>query len=194
MILTFFLSAVGLVDVELSAVDDLFMEQDVNEKIVFGFDTTQEAEQWARVNDDVMGGVSESQMSFTLQGTAVFTGTLSLENNGGFASVRTYPRQYGLGGYKGLAIRVKGDGRRYKLHIRTDDRWDGIAYSADFETTDAKWMTVRLQFDSFTPTFRGWRVPNVPALTGDMVHQIGFMIADKQAGPFQLEIESVSAF
>jgi len=194
MILTFFLSGVGLIDIELTSPDTLFVEQDMNEKTVLNFDTIQEAEQWTSVNDDVMGGVSQSQMHFTEHGTAIFAGTLSLENNGGFASVRTHPNRYELQGYEGLVIRAKGDGRRYKLRIRTDDRWDGIAYSADFETTDSEWMTIYVSFGEFVPTLRGWRVPNVLPLSGDMVRQIGFMIADKQNGPFQLEVDSISAY
>jgi monofunctional biosynthetic peptidoglycan transglycosylase len=123
MILTFFISAVGLVDVEPISSDMMPVEQSMSEKTIFEFESNNEAEQWISVNDGVMGGVSQGQMRFTDQGTALFSGALSLENNGGFASVRTYPQQYDLEGYAGLAIRIKGDGRRYKLRIRTDDRW-----------------------------------------------------------------------
>ena len=51
----------------------------------------------------------------------------------------------------------------------------------------------RQRFDDFAPTFRGRRVPHAPNLTGDMVHQIGFMIADKKAGPFKLEVDWIAA-
>ena len=89
-------------------------------KLIFDFQVQDEAARWVRVNDGVMGGLSQSEMRFTIEGTALFEGTLSLENNGGFASVRTIPDDFALGGYTGLAVRVKGDGRRYMLRLHLD--------------------------------------------------------------------------
>lgn len=147
-----------------------------------------------RVNDGVMGGLSQSEMSFTPHGTALFEGIVSLENYGGFASVRTYPLDFELDGYEGLAVRVKGDGRRYKLRLRTDDRVDGTAYETEFDTKADTWITFQAPFRALVPTFRGRRVRLAPQLEGTAVRQIGFMIADKKAGPFQLEIDWVKAY
>jgi len=164
------------------------------EKTLFNFEREAEAARWVRVNDGVMGGLSQSEMRITPQGTALFAGTVSLENHGGFASVRTYPHDLELDGYAGLAVRVKGDGHRYRLRLRTDDRLDGPAYEAGFETQAGTWITVRIPFSSTYPTFRGRRLSNVGALEGVAVRQIGFMIADKQAGPFRLEIDWIRAY
>ena len=94
----------------------------VGEKVVsiFSFDREIEADYWMIVNDSVMGGISQSQFTLTENGAARFEGTLSLANNGGFASVRTYPIDYKLADYDGVKIRFKGDGRQYKLRLRTD--------------------------------------------------------------------------
>jgi peptide-methionine (R)-S-oxide reductase len=164
------------------------------EKLLFDFQGQNEAARWVRVNDGVMGGLSQSEMSFTPQGTALFEGDLSLENYGGFASVRTIPGDFGLGGHAGLALRVKGDGRRFKLRLRTDNRLDGPAYESEFETKIDGWVTVEAPFRDFVPTFRGRRLRNAPTLDGAAVRQIGFMLADKQAGPFRLEIDWVKAY
>jgi monofunctional biosynthetic peptidoglycan transglycosylase len=163
------------------------------EKALFDFQGPNEAARWVRVNDGVMGGLSQSEMHFTPQGTALFEGTLSLENYGGFASVRTKPADLNLGGSTGLVVRVKGDGRRYKLRLRTDNRLDGPAYEADFETVADTWITVQAPFQDFVPTVRGRRLRNAPVLEGAAVRQIGFMLADKRAGPFRLEIDWVKA-
>ena len=163
-------------------------------KLLFDFGGRDEAELWAKVNDGVMGGLSQSEMSFTAEGTAVFRGTLSLENYGGFASVRARPQAYDLGGYEGLAVRVKGDGHRFKLRIRTDDRFDGPAYQADFDTEAGTWITVYAPFDAFVPTFRGRRLLDMPPLDGGRIRQIGFLVADKQEGPFRLEIDWIKAY
>jgi monofunctional biosynthetic peptidoglycan transglycosylase len=141
-----------------------------------------------------MGGLSQSTLTLTQEGTAVFAGFLSLANNGGFASVRTYPYAFGLGEYEGVAFRVRGDGRGYKLRLRGDDRLDGPAYEADFETVVDTWVTVQVPFADLQPTFRGRRLRNMPALEGAAVRQIGFMVADKQEGPFRLEIDWIKAY
>ena len=136
MIMTFFLGAVGLIDIERTAPKDFSMEHDVSGITIHRFDADREAEQSANVSRDVMGGVPESPMRFTEQGAALFTSVLSLQNNDGFASVRMYPHRYELGGYEGPAIHIQDDGRHCKLRVGTDDRWDGVAYSADFATAE----------------------------------------------------------
>jgi monofunctional biosynthetic peptidoglycan transglycosylase len=164
------------------------------ERTLLDFQGRDERERWITVNDGVMGGVSQGRMAFTAEGTAVFEGILSLENYGGFASVRTRPQAYDLERYRGFVVRVKGDGKRYKLRVRTDDRFDGPAYQADFETEAGAWSTVYVPFGGFVPTFRGRRLTDMPPLDGAQVRQIGFLVADKQAGPFRLEIDWIKAY
>ena len=163
-------------------------------KLILSFDTADEAKQWTRVNDRVMGGLSKSELVFTSSGTALFRGNVSLENYGGFASVRTSPYPYQLGGYEGVALRVRGDGHCYQLRFRTDANLAGIAYRAGFDTVPNDWRVISIRFSDCIPTFRGRQVPNAPLLDGRLVQQIGFMIADKQKGLFQLEIDWVKAY
>lgn len=148
---------------------------------------------WIVVNDGVMGGVSSSSMQITDVGTGVFSGHLSLENNGGFASVRTAIPASGLSSFAGLVLRVRGDGRRYQVRLRTDDRFDGIAYRAEFHTIADTWITVAVPFADFVPTFRGYVPPGAPALDPDAVRQLGLLLADEQPGPFRLEVAAVHA-
>lgn len=148
--------------------------------------------EWYAINDGVMGGVSLGAIRRTKLGTGVFSGVLSLENNGGFASVRAVLGRHDLSAYAGLEIRVRGDGRTYQLRLRTDDRVDGVAYRAQFETRDAEWTTTRLLFSQFLPTFRGRTLSDVPPLDTSRIHQVTFMLADKNPGPFSLEIDFVS--
>lgn len=146
------------------------------------------SDSWRAVNDGVMGGLSQSRLQGTDEGTAVFAGVVSLENNGGFASVRTSLGDVDLSAYDGLIVRVLGDGKRYRLRLRTDDRFDGIAYQATFDTAGEDWQVVQLPFDSFLPTYRGRVLPDAPPLDTAKIRQVAFMIADKQEGPFRLEI------
>lgn len=146
---------------------------------------------WHAINDGVMGGVSQSDIRRTDQGTGVFEGVLSLENNGGFASVRVVVERRNLTTYSGLEVRVRGDGRTYQLRLRTNDSFDGIAYRADFETRDGEWTTTRIPFGQFLPGFRGRTLSDAAPLDTSQIQQLGFMLADKKPGPFSLEIDFV---
>jgi monofunctional biosynthetic peptidoglycan transglycosylase len=164
------------------------------EKTIIDFSLTDEQNHWETINDAVMGGISTSRMFVSENNTAIFQGEVSLENYGGFASIRTRPRKFGLNGFQGLEVRILGDGKAYRLRLKTDDDYEGIAYQAHFSTSPGEWILVRLPFDSFTPVFRGRVVSDAPQLNIDAVRRIGFMVADKQAGPFRLEIKWVKAY
>lgn len=151
------------------------------------------ARRWVVVNDGVMGGVSTGRLRVLDDGTSVFSGRLSLENNGGFASVRCVLDAMDLRGYAGIRIRVRGDGRRYQLRLRTDDAMDGVAYRAEFDTLEDEWTTVEVPFSAFEPSFRG-RILDGPPLDLESVAQIGILLADKQPGPFWLEINGATAY
>lgn len=150
--------------------------------------------EWYVVNDGVMGGVSRSDITRTDENVGRFSGTLSLENNGGFASVRAMLGRQDLSGFAGVRLRVRGDGRTYQLRFRTDDRFDGIAYRASFQTRDGDWVTVTIPFEEFEPVFRGRVLTDVPPLDTSRIFQLSFMLADKNPGPFTLDIEYVEAF
>ncbi|MFC2173964.1 CIA30 family protein, partial [Acidobacteriota bacterium] len=105
-------------------------------KTVLDFRSSEAGDRWRIVNDGVMGGLSQSRMTVTPDQTGIFQGRVSLENNGGFAMVRTKPGEFGLSGHKGLSLRVKGDGKRYQLRLRADRRFDGVAYKSDFDTVE----------------------------------------------------------
>ena len=46
-----------------------------------------------------------------------------------------------LSAYDGLELRVKGDGRRYKMIVRISPEWDTVGYTASFDT-EKGWQTV----------------------------------------------------
>lgn len=168
------------------------MEQ--NEMVIFDFKNSDKNENWIIVNDSVMGGLSKSEFFISDSNTAIFRGTVSLENNGGFTSTRTRPRLFKLDEFKGILIRLKGDGKKYQFRIRTNDRFDGVAYRYQFTTEISQWMTIKVPFNECVPVFRGRILNNVAPISPKMIHQIGFLIADNQAGQFQLEIEWIKAY
>ncbi len=167
-------------------------------KTLFDFQTETNSSAWELVNDDVMGGVSASQFQVRpktagIIGCAVFRGTVRLENNGGFASVRSTPVQMNLAGFTACVLSVRGDGHRYKFGVRTDAGFDAPFYQCSFATKPGEWEEHRLAFADFVPTFRGRVLSEVPPLNPARINSIGFLISDQQAGPFCLEIAWIKA-
>mgnify|MGYP000859658299 CR=1 FL=1 len=144
---------------------------------------------WFVVNDGVMGGRSSSTLRRGDPGIAVFEGNLSLENNGGFASVRVELQENVLAGANRILLRVRGDGKRYQVRLRPGRRMDGVAYGSSFETVEGQWTIVELPVASFEPTFRGYRPRSTPPVDPADVGQLGLMLTDEQVGSFHLEID-----
>lgn len=112
----------------------------------------------------------------------------------GFASVRSLPARPDLAGCDAFLMRVRGDGRRYKFTVRTESGFDTPIYQCAFTTRRGEWEEHRLAFKDFVPTFRGRTLTDAPALDPGKVVSIGFLISDRQAGPFQLEVVWIKAF
>ena len=113
---------------------------------------------------------------------------MSLAQGGGFASVRSAPQDLGAPGAGAYALDVRGDGKRYKLALRTDDAFDGISYQATFVAPADEFTTIRLPVSAFVATFRGRAFASAPPLDPAQVRQVGLVIADGQAGPFELQL------
>lgn len=148
---------------------------------------------WRSINDGVMGGLSSGGMRLE-DGIAVFSGTLSLENNGGFSSVRSIPAEHTLAGKEGLVLRIRGDGRTYGLRLRTNDRFDGPSYQAAVPTKAGEWTEVRIPFDNFQAVYRGRKMPRYPELSPEKIRTFGLILADKQPGGFRLELDWIQAY
>ena len=142
-------------------------------------------ESWYAVNDGVMGGISSGKMTVTDK-QLLFHGELSLENNGGFASVRR-PVNGDMKGSIGIRLTVKGDGRKYQLRLRQDRNFDGVAWRHEF-STDGSTQVLELKYTDFEPVFRGRLVKRAGPVVPGQITQVGFMIADKMEGPFSLSV------
>jgi monofunctional biosynthetic peptidoglycan transglycosylase len=158
---------------------------------VLEFAAPDSAQKWQAVNDGVMGGVSDGRFRITGDKTLEFFGTLSLENNGGFASVRTKPAELGIKAGDIIVVRVKGDGREYVLNIYTKSRRMAFSYRAPLPTTQDAWTEVRVPLEDFIPTAFGRRVQGMGPVEPDQINGLGFMLSDKKPGKFKLEVEWV---
>ena len=160
-------------------------------RVLFDFADATARSGWRNVDDVVMGGVSDSDLIVASDATVAFEGHVSLDHGGGFASVRSPRHTWDLSGFAGIRFRARGDGKRYKLTLYTNDA-DGISYRFPF-TTETNWNDYFVPFDALTPMRRGRHVPDAPVFDPAAVSAVGFLIADEQAGPFRLELRWIQA-
>ncbi|MGK2944050.1 MAG: CIA30 family protein [Desulfuromonadales bacterium] len=161
---------------------------DTSEKMILDFSEALTVGSWQAVDDRIMGGCSQSQAIYIDNIGLRFTGTVSLKNNGGFASIRSSSDNFDLGQYSGLALRLRGDGKTYKLSLRTDLYFDGVSYQTTVNTRKDTWQKISLPFEAFTPTHHGIKLSTVAPLDTTSIKSFGLFIADRQEGPFQLDV------
>jgi NADH dehydrogenase [ubiquinone] 1 alpha subcomplex assembly factor 1 len=160
---------------------------------VIDFADINQVSSWQAVNDVVMGGRSSSRLLPTERGTAVFTGNVSFENNGGFASVRCNRLAFPLDRASGLSIRFAGDGKRYKLNLRTDTSLESINWQVRLDGAADQWQEQQFGWEAFRPTRHGREVPDAPPLDPTALIGVGLLIADRQEGAFRLELAWIKA-
>lgn len=158
---------------------------------LFAFTDPNAASAWHAIDDRVMGGISRSTLRHDPAGHAVFEGTVSLEQNGGFASVRSSPDERGLVGAQACLIELRGDNKQFKLSLLTDDGFDSLNYQASFAPKGSDWQTLHLPLADFRASFRGREVTGAQRLDPARIRQVGLMIAARQAGPFALDIRRI---
>lgn len=163
--------------------------------VIVDLGVADQAAAWTTVNDPVMGGRSTSEVAFD-DGGLRFSGIISLDNNGGFASTRG-PVDPEIGrkatGAKSLGVRAEGDGKTYLLKVR--DSAQPWSYVQRFATEAGVMRTYDLPVDRFEPV--GMRLdpaPDAPqTLDPSTIDQVAIYILDKQQGPFQITINSITA-
>lgn len=155
--------------------------------VLFDFSKPDAATEWQTVNDGVMGGISEGNFRVTAK-TLEFFGTLSLENNGGFTSVRTKAKQLGLEDGDAVVARIRGDGREYSLNLYLDKPRMAFSYRAAIQTKKDSWIEIKVPLDKFEATSFGRVVKDAGPAKPREVNAVGFLLSDKKAGPFKLDV------
>ena len=150
---------------------------------------------WQIVNDGVMGGLSKGNVEHTPDNIMHFWGTLSLDNNGGFSTVRSRGVDFDLSNDLGLLLRVKGDGRTYEARLDSTATFRGNALSflGKFKTKKDKWIQVKVPFEDFVASWRGRQFPD-EVLDTSAIRRVSVLLADKKPGPFDLEIEWIRTY
>lgn len=149
--------------------------------------------QWRIVNDVVMGGLSSSTV-IVKDDKIVFTGNVSLENNGGFASLRSPVKDYGFQEFSGIEIKIKGDGKRYSISMKETSYFTGYFYTTSFQTKNEEWITVKLHFDQFKLYYFRRETNSNKNIPLNKIKEISLLIGDKQKGVFFVEIDYIRLY
>jgi NADH dehydrogenase [ubiquinone] 1 alpha subcomplex assembly factor 1 len=161
--------------------------------LISDFTTNDEATLWMTVNDNVMGGRSKGGFAMT-HTKLLFSGSTNTDG-GGFSSIRRRVVPGSIAGAKSIRMRVRGDGRTYKLGFQTGERRGRIpvAYRVDFITVKDRWQTVHIALDTATATAYGQSVSGF-TLDPGKANIISLMIYDKKDGPFSLEVDWIKFY
>ena len=156
--------------------------------LLFEFNKKANIQEWIVVNDVVMGGESASSFQLNSDGNGVFEGAISLENNGGFSSVKyRFPKKQ-IKQFTKVVLRVQGDGKQYQFRIKSDS---GEYYSyISFFLTNGLWQEIEILLKDFYPSFRG-RTLNQPNFSSDTIEEITFLIGNKKKENFKILIDQI---
>lgn len=158
--------------------------------VIYDFNKNKSVNDWRVVDDVVMGGRSTGSFKINDGGNGVFYGSVSLENNGGFSSVRHQTKRLDLSQHSKFVITLRGDGKKYQFRTRASYE-DRFSYIGVFNTT-GEWQTISIPFDTMYPAFRG-RTLDLPNYSGTALVEVAFLIGNKKEQEFMLEIASISA-
>ena len=136
------------------------------EDLSFPF-TQDNVKNWKFFSDQVMGGISEGQVSLEQDGGMLFTrltGNVRTDNNGGFIQLRTSTSMSNKplmfksihnskkDGKKlqGIRLKVKGNGEKYHIFIQTTIFYRlPTSYKIATFDTSPNWETVEIPFNKF---------------------------------------------
>lgn len=157
--------------------------------MIYIFRKEKDSSDWYIVDDVVMGGRSAGSMTINSEGHGHFHGRVSPEYNGGFSSVRHDVQAFSPGDAKTFVLRIKGDGKKYQFRVKKSER-EYHSYAFNFQTS-GQWEEIRIPFNKMYPTFRG-RTLDYPNYDGELLVEIGFLIANKKAESFDLLIDYIA--
>ncbi|MEZ9479770.1 CIA30 family protein [Vibrio splendidus] len=170
----------------LLSLHSLSLKASAIETNMIDFTQTSEQQNWTATNDDVMGGISTGGLIY-LDNMSQFRGALSLENNGGFSSVKRSIESLAHE-IDSVELVFVGDGRTYQLRFTTSKDGHRVQYKHYFDTIKGQQFSKVFHLNDFQAVFRGQLLSDAPVLKAKDIKQIGFLIADKQPSHFELDL------
>ena len=156
--------------------------------VIFDFNQKSNLKGWYIVDDVVMGGKSSGSFEMSPEGHGIFSGNVSLDNYGGFSSLRYQFDRKPIEGFTKVLLKIKGDEKKYQFRIKSNSR-DYYSYITTFKT-NGDWQEVELPLASMIPSFRGRKL-NKPNFSSDSIEEIAILIGNKKEEEFRLIIDKI---
>ena len=147
---------------------------------------------WVLLSDNVMGGVSKSNLEYT-DNTMILKGDISLRNFGGFASAKTPFGKYDLSQYKGVKIKFKSTNQKFAFTLEDSNNWTLPNYKGSFYSTSSNtWKETTILFKDF-------KEYQIGEATGKKLEdsklknivRMGIITTEKKEGPFTIEVDYI---
>jgi len=157
-------------------------------QVIFDFNEKSEINEWRIVDDVVMGGRSFGTIDLNEEGFGVFSGQISLENNGGFSSVRHTFQKVMVNDHTKISIKLKGDGKDYQFRTKSISG-EYYSYIAPFSTS-GEWEEIEIPLKDMYPSFRGRKLDQ-PNFSHSFIEEVTFLIGNKKNEKFKLLIDKI---
>lgn len=155
---------------------------------IVNFSEKSDISSWRVVDDVVMGGVSQGNFKINKEGNGLYLGNVSLENNGGFSSLRYRFKEIDISKFSKVILKIKGDRKTYQFRVK-DKYSNYYSYVKEFSTTN-KWELVTINLSKMHPQFRGKKL-DMSNFSSETIEEIAILIGNKKAQNFQLEIDRI---
>ncbi|MDG2364009.1 MAG: CIA30 family protein [Flavobacteriales bacterium] len=160
----------------------------ITSSLIFDFNKKSDIRSWRIVDDIVMGGRSSGNFSLNAEGHGVFEGEISLENNGGFSSVRCGFEKIQIKDQTMISIKLRGDGKNYQFRIKSNTG-DYYSFIMPFSTS-GEWQEIEIPLKDMYPSFRGTKL-DMQNFSNDYFTEIAFLIGNNKRENFKLIIDRI---
>ena len=147
---------------------------------------------WVMISDNIMGGVTQSKLQYS-ENSMVLNGTISLDNYGGFSSIKTNFNTFDLSAYDGVKIKYKSTGQKFAFTLEDSKNWTMPNYKGAFNSSDSNtWQEATILFKDFKQYQIGEPTGKklITAVLKNIV-RLGIITTEKKEGPFSIEVESI---
>lgn len=161
---------------------------------IIDFGKTKSGNEWVVVVDGVMGGHSSSTAEVS-ENSLYFQGNISLENNGGFASLRGPKNNMDYSDYSNLEIKYRSKGQALGIRFLKYEQFFMPYLKKTFDETAWEWKTVNVPLNEFKQyILNSERSKNITAKDFEDISRIGFIVSNKTEGEFEIEIDYIKLY
>ncbi|XP_063803416.1 complex I intermediate-associated protein 30, mitochondrial [Pseudophryne corroboree] len=189
------------------------LQQDILEQtsVMWEFRNSDDLQKWVVSSDLEIGGKSKAFLKLGSNSqTALFYGVLNSAvprdgetNFSGYCTMRSTPPMgafnrklnYDWSNFNMLHLRIRGDGRPWMVNIQSEMyfslSWDDMYNYFIYTRGGPYWQDIKIPLSKFFMTSRGRVQDRQYPLWPDKITTLGFTLADRADGPFQLEIDFI---